>query len=1112
MTKMNDEIRIATLNVRGLNDSKKLLFIEDLCQREKIDILLMQETHFRDEKDVECAKQILNMYELYYMLGSNKTKGVCTMIKKSLNEIKIKSVETINVRAICLNLEIEEISISLCNIYAPNDGEEQIEFIEKLSRLLYGKKKILLAGDFNAVQNSCMDRQSSNRISQKQEKKYEKEWKKFMNVFDLNEFQNISKIGMTWENNGCASRIDRMHASTGVIGNYVKAMDIVVSDHKLVMASWILKQEKEIRGVNTSEKKKKSEWKLNDQILDDEVVDWEIRMQCNEIENVKKDYKDKWYEKFIAGIVSFLKRESREFNMKKMEAKNNIFKELYQLNKREYSGDSKHKKEQLKVKLNQYYEEQRVGLLKRNSEEKNNFLNQPTKILIEKEKAKYESSKIASFIDENEKKLTSSEEINEKIYSFYSGLLGKDLSNQEKLEKYEFKSKKFDENNKCRLEINNKITFHEVNSVIKKMKPSAPGPNGLTLAFYKKYFKYFGEHLVNLFNDSEVMLGKTFKEATIKLIPKNKKVHKTIDDLRPISLTNYEYRIYSKVLANRMRLNISQILGDSQTCSIPMRRMNDNIMLINDIIYECKLKNKKIQIVSLDQRKAFDSISHKYLYKLLDHLNIGEFMTKSIKRLYVESSARISLDGIKSKKIEINSGIKQGCPLSMILYILAIEECLANINSNAEIKGYKMIGNGNNEIKTGAYADDVIGIVMDSESKKNIFLEFKKWGEISGASLNEKKTKVLMVNQLEEQDSEIKILGIWFNKDGIAKKNFEIFKNKIVQTAMSWSRVKLTIFEKIAVAKTFLYSQIYFLANFVYMDKHFIKTIDSIIFKFLWNGGSELIKRTILCLPRERGGLNMFSLSDRLKTIYVRNFIYMYHSRGRITCKLSLYWLKFEMRDMGITNFNIIPGGDRCDRSDFYNEMSECVKMYKKIDKEFVNKFEKLSSKKIYSNFSSNEKLKPDFEKRNSQFEWEKIYKSLTDRKLIIELRELNYKILHNGLTLNIKISERMKMKCVICEKETETIEHIFVECKDVHILFDMIKNHLTDSSIKLSNNNIILSLNQSFRDKQIISIYKYSIWSLRNKLKHCKVENMAYFKKSFGWWLNRCENGMVET
>ena len=142
----------------------------------------------------------------------------------------------------------------------------------------------------------------------------------------------------------------------------------------------------------------------------------------------------------------------------------------------------------------------------------------------------------------------------------------------------------------------------------------------------------------------------------------------------------------------------------------------------------------------------------------------------------------------------------------------------------------------------------------------------------------------------------------------------------------------------------------------------------------------------------------------------------------------------------------------------------------------------------------------------------EKIYKSLTDRKLIIELRELNYKILHNGLTLNIKISERMKMKCVICEKETETIEHIFVECKDVHILFDMIKNHLTDSSIKLSNNNIILSLNQSFRDKQIISIYKYSIWSLRNKLKHCKVEKMAYFKKRFGWWMNRCENGMVET
>ena len=98
------------------------------------------------------------------------------------------------------------------------------------------------------------------------------------------------------------------------------------------------------------------------------------------------------------------------------------------------------------------------------------------------------------------------------------------------------------------------------------------------------------------------------------------------------------------------------------------------------------------------------------------------------------------------------------------------------------------------------------------------------------------------------------------------------------------------------------------------------------------------------------------------------------------------------------------------------------------------------------------------------------------------------------------------------CEKKTETIEHIFVECKGAQECFDTIKRYLTDSSIKISNNNILLSLNQSERDKIIISIFKYSIWSLRNKLKHNKVEKLKYFAEKFEWWLNRCENWMVGT
>ena len=84
-----------------------------------------------------------------------------------------------------------------------------------------------------------------------------------------------------------------------------------------------------------------------------------------------------------------------------------------------------------------------------------------------------------------------------------------------------------------------------------KMKEAAPGLNGLTIGFYKKFFPYFGQSYIDVINN-EKELPNVFKESLIKLIPKNSNKVKSINDMRPISLTNYDYRIFTKVLSNRL--------------------------------------------------------------------------------------------------------------------------------------------------------------------------------------------------------------------------------------------------------------------------------------------------------------------------------------------------------------------------------------------------------------------------------------------------------------------------------------------------------------------------------------------------------------------------------
>ena len=133
----------------------------------------------------------------------------------------------------------------------------------------------------------------------------------------------------------------------------------------------------------------------------------------------------------------------------------------------------------------------------------------------------------------------------------------------------------------------------------------------------------------------------------------------------------------------------------------------------------------------------------------------------------------------------------------------------------------------------------------------SFFQEFKNWGKLSGASVNEDKTKILAINSAyTEYNSvkfvdKVKILGITFNKDGVAKENLEQCVAKIKNTINMWASIGLNMLEKITVLRTFALSKLWYQANFYILNETDIKNIESLAFKFLWNG-CELIKRSTL--------------------------------------------------------------------------------------------------------------------------------------------------------------------------------------------------------------------------------------------------------------------------
>lgn len=238
---------------------------------------------------------------------------------------------------------------------------------------------------------------------------------------------------------------------------------------------------------------------------------------------------------------------------------------------------------------------------------------------------------------------------------------------------------------------------------------------------------------------------------------------------RPITLLNTDYKIFTKMLANRMRQGISKVIGEHQSCAVPKRNITSNLAIIRDIIWYTKERGGRLALISLDFEKAFDRVSYDFLFESLVKLGFPQDFVKWIKLAYTECKNQILVNGFFTEEVKLGSGVKQGCPLSPILFICALEPLLCAIKENKIIKGVGVPGT-KVPLKVLAYMDDVSCFCSDTVSIKNILLEAEAFGTASGFKINIKKSEILLLGEwnstleikLKITDG-IKILGVFFD-------------------------------------------------------------------------------------------------------------------------------------------------------------------------------------------------------------------------------------------------------------------------------------------------------------------------------------------------------------
>ena len=220
------------------------------------------------------------------------------------------------------------------------------------------------------------------------------------------------------------------------------------------------------------------------------------------------------------------------------------------------------------------------------------------------------------------------------------------------------------------------ITTDECDQVIKELKLNkSPGLDGLPGEFYKTLWPYFGKYLVGVFNEcfDNDEVSHSQKQSVIRLIFK-KRNKEELKNYRPIN-----FKIIAFTLANRLQNVIGKIISPDQTAYINNLFIGQNIRLVSDVIEFSNEKNLDGVLLSLDYEKAFDTAEHKFIFECLQLYNFGPDFIKWIKTLYTKSEIYIKNNGYLSGNIHPSRGVKQGCPISAMLFILIVETLAISI-------------------------------------------------------------------------------------------------------------------------------------------------------------------------------------------------------------------------------------------------------------------------------------------------------------------------------------------------------------------------------------------------------------------------------------------------
>jgi len=888
------DIKVVTFNTQGLQGNYKRRKVLHWLKKKKAHVYLLQETH--STKGVEEDWRNQWGADIYYSHGDSDSRGVSIWFNKPFDYHVNNVYRDEYGRYIIMDLNINSIRTIIVNVYAPNGDD--VHFFQSLINDINNLEcpNIIWGGDFNFVFSLDMDKKGGAPTTHFKCRDYVKDWMLEFDFVDIWRCQHEYGKEYTWFSNRRPKKSKRFYSERNIAPEYeyiacrldfflvpfslqqnISKCNILAgfhSDHSMV--SMLVK-------INPVEKGR-GFWKLNCSYLEDLDYIKEMNRTIDRTteENPGTDDGLMW-EQIKCNIrrdsISYGHRvnKKRKDDLASLESdKLNLQKELLE----NPDGNTREKLDRIEASIEQIISHQSKGAAVRTRSMFYEQGEKSSKFFHSLEKSKNDLKNITCLIDDDGQKvhgitnvLLEEKKFYENVYS--SKVCAADI-NEEVWDKFFFPNSAESKVPDYLIPLEDPLIEKEIQQALREAENNkSPGTDGIPVDFYRVFWHKIKKYMLDSFQHSlsTGITSITQRQGIISLIPKKSKNPLYLHNWRPINVLNHDIKLLTKAMANRIKSSLDFLINSDQTGFIGGRLIGENILNLTSLSDHLSHLNIKGKAIMLDFEKAFDSLEWCTVDAALTYHGFGPNFRSWVRCIQNGAQSCVINAGHFTPFFDISRGVRQGCPLSPYLFILAIEVLANHIRSNHTIKGITV---DSHEFKLNLYADDVTLLLEDRETNINNALEvIDQFGSVSGLKLNHAKTESLSmgVKNNPNDTHTVTLLGIKVgnNREHTLFENIAPIVGKIENIIKTWSMRNLSLLGRIYIIKSLCISMLMHpLSVSHHIGKDWVQVLNSILFSYIWKGGVEQVRRAVLRGPFDLGGAEMTDINCLIKTLQLK--------------------------------------------------------------------------------------------------------------------------------------------------------------------------------------------------------------------------------------------------